>query len=214
MLKNLLLLLLTFYSVSISTQTITATVTPDPVRTGSDVTLNITYTGANANSKIYAAVELKNSDETWAKTIAEATLNPVPATSGSTTQTLTMPSDTVITSELTNGQYYDFKIELKDANWNWVAGVYPTLSITEALSVSGSEKAPAKLFPNPVKNQLNIIPLDTNKQFNAYKIFDISGKTVLSSSKTVQKSVNVSTLSKGLYFLQLDNYKTVRFIKQ
>lgn len=220
MLKKTLLLLLTFYSVSISAQSISATLNPNPVEAGSDVTLSITYSTTSATDLIYAAIELKNSDATWAATVVEdfSTLNPVGTTGTNVSRTITLsiPSSTTVSSALTGGQYYAIKVALNDSNWTTKEeSFYPiTIAAQGSLSVSNLEKLPAKLFPNPVQDLLNIVPLDENKQFTSYRVFDISGKTLIQNTKLDQKSLNVSKLSKGIYFLQLDNYKPFKFMKE
>lgn len=64
------------------------------------------------------------------------------------------------------------------------------------------------IFPVPTNSILNIHGL--NKKTNI-QVFNILGKLVLETETT--KSINVSDLNKGFYFLRIDGIKTLRFIK-
>lgn len=212
-----LTILLLCLIVNTQAQSISATLN-DPVEAGSDLTLDITYSNSNSNDIIYAAVELKNSDGSWAATIVESTLNPVGSsgTDVSTMMTLSIPSGTTPSANLTGGQYYDVKIELNMEGWaGWLAGTYPTLTIAAqgTLSLKDLERLPAKIFPNPVANTLSI-QVENNQEFVSYKIYDISGRLLLSKRGENLENLNVSVLSSGLYFLQLDSYKPIKFIKR
>ncbi|MDR3025298.1 GEVED domain-containing protein [Chryseobacterium sp.] len=65
-----------------------------------------------------------------------------------------------------------------------------------------------KLYPNPVKDILNI----SNVTSEEYIIFDMTGKILL-SGKLDRGTVNVSSLLKGTYMIQLGD-KAKKFIKQ
>ncbi|WP_370898361.1 reprolysin-like metallopeptidase [Chryseobacterium gossypii] len=64
-----------------------------------------------------------------------------------------------------------------------------------------------RLYPNPVKDILNI----SNTASEEYKIFDMGGK-LIRSGKLERGSVNVSSLIKGAYMIQIGEI-TKRFIK-
>jgi hypothetical protein len=67
------------------------------------------------------------------------------------------------------------------------------------------------IFPNPVSDELYIFNLQ-NRNYNI-EITDISGKIVVNSKLSNRKSINVSDLPKGVYFLNIDN-KSIKFIKE
>lgn len=70
-----------------------------------------------------------------------------------------------------------------------------------------------KIFPNPTEEILNI---QTNSNFKSFAIFDISGKRNLFGVLKEPK-INVSTLEKGIYILQLygtEATQTTQFIKK
>jgi hypothetical protein len=58
------------------------------------------------------------------------------------------------------------------------------------------------VFPNPATDKLNFSVLNINEQNVNYTISDISGRTVL-HGKTFERSVDVSALSGGIYFLRI-----------
>ena len=70
-----------------------------------------------------------------------------------------------------------------------------------------------QLFPNPTKNSLHIL---SDKNGIDYIIYTISGKKVLSDKLNLEKIINVSSLSSGVYFIQLStdfNSQTLKFMK-
>jgi len=93
----------------------------------------------------------------------------------------------------------DFLCQIETANLNEIAG-----------------KEYLKIYPNPVNQTLHI-ELKTNK-ITSLKVFDITGKLVLKSGFSgSKKELNVQTLKKGTYLLQLSNENEVYnhlFIKE
>lgn len=67
------------------------------------------------------------------------------------------------------------------------------------------------LYPNPAKDVLNINA--EYKRYNSVKVIDALGKTVL-FKKTNVKQLNVSSLRKGIYFIQLFNKSELIGVKQ
>ena len=69
-----------------------------------------------------------------------------------------------------------------------------------------------KIYPNPVKDVLNI----SKENFISYQIFTIEGKEITPSFKQ-QKTINVSNLDSGFYFLKIENidgsYSKAMFVK-
>lgn len=69
------------------------------------------------------------------------------------------------------------------------------------------------LYPNPTNDVLNI-SLDIDDNNIPYNIFDVLGKRVLSGTRqSIESPIMVNTLNKGVYFIKVGNYKTVKFIK-
>lgn len=70
------------------------------------------------------------------------------------------------------------------------------------LSVDESAAFKFKLYPNPVQDELTIA-LQNKASLRAYEIFDISGKRVVTSTLNPSHRIQVSGLSKGLYFIKI-----------
>lgn len=67
----------------------------------------------------------------------------------------------------------------------------------------------SKIYPNPVDNTLFI---EGENEIESVEIFDINAKVLISKAGT--KTVDVSQLSPGFYFIKLNNTKTFKFIKK
>lgn len=81
---------------------------------------------------------------------------------------------------------------------------------------SVNKSAQVIIAPNPASNELSIA---TANHFSNIQIIDALGKTVLSQhvNYTNQTTIDISTLSKGVYFIQLnegDKLITKKFIKE
>ncbi len=116
------------------------------------------------------------------------------------------------TGEILNG----IKVELSGftpASWNCIEGVcvdpgtgngqYPSLSACQGSCIPNeiSEKtSDLSIYPNPVKDILTI-----NGIYSMLEIYDIYGKLVLSSD--AKESINVSSLSNGVYFINITKEK-------
>ena len=78
------------------------------------------------------------------------------------------------------------------------------------LTVNEVEKQDAvRVYPNPVKNILTIEYTSNNDKPN-YKLYDISGKLLLEGSGS---KVDLSELKNGIYFIKVENLKSIRIIK-
>jgi hypothetical protein len=84
---------------------------------------------------------------------------------------------------------------------------------------STDETKPAMLFPNPVQDELHVQLGDNNDSIE-YRVYDISGKCVLTGSSAHQSIVRISTdaLSAGSYILHYSNSNgenfNSRFVKE
>ncbi|GGZ67957.1 T9SS type A sorting domain-containing protein [Algibacter mikhailovii] len=79
--------------------------------------------------------------------------------------------------------------------------------VEAALSTEDIAKQAFSFYPNPVKTEIN---LNTTKQFESFKIIDITGKVIKKGA--FSKVINIEDLQKGVYFLGLDN-NYQKFIK-
>jgi len=62
------------------------------------------------------------------------------------------------------------------------------------------------VYPNPTKNTLTI-----DRDYTSATVYDLFGKLVLATD--YQKTIDVTALSNGIYFIKVDN-TTIKFIKQ
>jgi len=67
-----------------------------------------------------------------------------------------------------------------------------------------------KLYPNPSNGFLKVSNLNTTE---AYKIYDVLGKELLSGHIAPNEKINIKKLTNGVYFLKFNEGHTVRFIK-
>jgi len=67
-----------------------------------------------------------------------------------------------------------------------------------------------KLYPNPTTDYISIKSLNTQDN---YTIYDVLGKKVNSGQLLIDSKISVAQLEKGIYFLKLENYEILRFIK-
>lgn len=81
---------------------------------------------------------------------------------------------------------------------------------SQVLQIENFSKNNLIIYPNPVNN---IIYLDVNKSFLGAQIIDLKGR-VIEKISAVENSVDVSKLEQGIYFLKLENYSPIKFIKQ
>lgn len=83
------------------------------------------------------------------------------------------------------------------------------------LGTNSSKVFETKVFPNPVGDLLNI---KSNTRIESVSIYNVEGRNVISNAKVSGGKLNVSTLEKGIYLLQI-NYgnnktETVKIIKK
>lgn len=69
------------------------------------------------------------------------------------------------------------------------------------------------LAPNPVKNFLTV---QNSMEIESVKIFGMSGKTVYERKNENRNvlNINLQNLQSGIYFIQINNGKTYKFIKE
>jgi len=88
------------------------------------------------------------------------------------------------------------------------------IQVDEYLNVSTvNNSSNISIYPNPAHNKITI---ESNEAINSIKILDITGKTVLTPHqgfKTLD-NVDISTLQNGVYFIKINNTKTIKIIKE
>lgn len=81
---------------------------------------------------------------------------------------------------------------------------------TTILAVNDSGKDPVKVYPNPVKNSLSVSGITKDQQ---YEIYSMDGKMIKTGTYSSGKTIDVNTLTKGVYFLKVSN-QNLKFIKE
>ena len=91
------------------------------------------------------------------------------------------------------------------------------LVTAEKLLLQEDEALDLNLSPNPVQSQLNVRFSATEASNVSIRILDDNARTLLlqnlGNTKSINQVINVSTLPKGLYFLQLIKGKEVKIAK-
>ncbi len=123
-------------------------------------------------------------------------------------------AETLRLSGLADNTTYYWRVDLRN-----VGGVTtgPVFEFTTDSTASVGDVKPVNalsIFPNPVEN---ILSLQGISNISAAKIFNALGQEVMNINELSEKQIDVSSLSDGVYMLQVDNgtiNQTVRFIKE
>ena len=91
------------------------------------------------------------------------------------------------------------------------------IGITETTGIENLSSISVNVYPNPTANNL-FIKTENNEKINKVKIYNTIGALVKHAEIfELNNPVDVSDLTKGVYFLQIeldDGYKTIQIIKQ
>lgn len=79
-----------------------------------------------------------------------------------------------------------------------------------SLAVNESLKSELKIYPNPVKSDLNVSGISSKQEF---QIFSADGKKLMSGILNLNDKVDVGHLPKGVYLIKIGTY-THKFIKE
>ena len=117
-------------------------------------------------------------------------------------------SDAEEGDEKSSNNYWSSSVHVWNADFSEAGTV--TLSDTELdpdwnVGIREASKVSYEVYPNPVENVLRI-----KGDASAVKVYSVVGKEVLSRNLSNAKSVNVSELSHGVYFINL--YKDGQFV--
>ena len=112
-------------------------------------------------------------------------------------------SETTLRDELgaNNGTLVNFALIGNSSNW---IGGSSFLSV-----VTAKDNLALKVLPNPATSQINITGL---KQKENFVIFDSTGKVVKTGFVSSDDKIEVSNLSKGVYFVKIKN-NNLKFLK-
>ena len=95
------------------------------------------------------------------------------------------------------------------------ASCFIRLKGTANLKTNDFIKSKVSIYPNPVKDILNL-SLSENTNIESYEIYDLLGKKVI-SEKTTENKINVNQLNKGIYLLKAFTNEAIftnKFIKE
>ncbi|MGO3182535.1 MAG: T9SS type A sorting domain-containing protein [Aequorivita sp.] len=109
----------------------------------------------------------------------------------------------------TSGNSYSYEIEYGPISEDYSLTLYSASGFElvyyeHPLSVSENKKIAINIYPNPVSDELYII--SEKGEIKSISIFSTSGIKVLEESK-FHKSIDVSGLSKGIYFMEIISYE-------
>jgi len=133
------------------------------------------------------------------------------------TTTVTPPANATLNTVLTMRVISNMNSSPVVCNQNFAGraddyGVYVSTTLgNEAVSA-----LQLKIYPNPVQDELTIT-LQNNAVISAYEIYDITGKRVMGSTQITSNRIQVSELSKGMYFMKIKAGKlemVSKFIKK
>jgi len=142
----------------------------------------------------------------------------VTATTGTLHQivTVTVPADAPLSSTFTGYKRYRVITNLLDNSYATLATASTLIdpfTVTAALNLENANADGVAIYPNPVSDRLMI---NTKRlQANQIRLSDIMGRTVklIKNAKDVS-SIDVSNLSNGIYILNTDNGKQLKFLKK
>ncbi|WP_345166109.1 T9SS type A sorting domain-containing protein [Algibacter aquimarinus] len=185
---------------------------PTILPTSTTVDITFDYSGISAGDVFEWQLFLALPDGTpnWAsgRNIAyEGNITPNAIGSGTQTVTINIFNDPVDGEVFTWTGKITLGADGSDTGFN-NAGNLVTISSTA--STDDFFNKTISVYPNPVKNELNI--RNTGLTIETISILDMTGKTILKDVKVIE-FVDVSNLTQGFYFLRTNDNRTIKFIK-
>jgi hypothetical protein len=113
----------------------------------------------------------------------------------------------------------DIYFDLTFTSWAMGGGGYGggggfayTRTTDESLSIIDTEaEVTIDAFPNPATDFIQISGLT---EVQTYRIYNLDGKEVTNGLMTDNDLIDIQSLARGMYFLQVDNASTLKFIKE
>ncbi len=99
-------------------------------------------------------------------------------------------------------------------NNNSTSGIARILSGNEIMSSIENVKSKFLIYPNPVRDILNI---KTDNPISSYKIYSLDGRKLMEENKLNISKIDVSNLTKGNYLIKFQTKgkeQTIKFIKE
>lgn len=81
-------------------------------------------------------------------------------------------------------------------------------------SIFSNYNAKITFYPNPTKDFLNINFPEGLLNNREYVIYDLNGKTVLKNKLKEDNKIDVTNLNNGIYFINIANQNSIKFIKE
>ena len=188
---------------------------PDVLQTGQEITAEFEYT-LTEDGQVKFALEKQGPTPNYGVDGAESYINPAMATTSdpvSGSLTITINANTIPSEDLADGESYRLVVAIFRDSFQFIDQI--AIPVTVNAVTAGIDDLNANgivAYPNPVINELFLDKSRLNAQ--SLNIYDISGRNVrsINNLQTVN-SINVSNLSKGLYFVVTDTKKQFKFIK-
>jgi len=90
---------------------------------------------------------------------------------------------------------------------------YGSLSVLEAAGIENILGSKLKIYPNPAKDYV-LIKNSSKYKIKQYIITDMQGKEILKNDRFEDEKINISNLSAGIYFIQLQMNNNVSITKK
>ncbi len=81
---------------------------------------------------------------------------------------------------------------------------------TTIINVNNIKENNVSVFPNPSSDKIYIKGIESSY---IYKIYDITGKNLISGNSNSEQNIDISKLTQGIYFLKINSDKTVLAFK-
>lgn len=161
---------------------------------------------------VMAAIVKCNSDGSTISPIAQAIINPTPATTETPVAVngnLYVPPGTMPSAQLPNGQFYRWEASIRGAGNVLIHGISSPLTITGPLGTESFAGKKMVIYPNPVADRLYLPEniLDQN-----ITVSDCNGRIIFSGLHA--GSFDVSALKSGVYLLSTDDGAKAKFVKE
>ncbi|MDR3328339.1 MAG: leucine-rich repeat protein [Prevotellaceae bacterium] len=114
-----------------------------------------------------------------------------------------------VDSNVIDGNLYCYRVKTID---NDCYGDFSESVCTTAIGLNETAQNTITVYPNPATDEL-IIENSELREGDMVSVHDMSGRNIHNSQFTTSHSINVSTLSAGIYFVKIGN-RTEKFVKK
>jgi hypothetical protein len=190
------------------------TTPPAVVHPGDKIVIDYEYTIAEGDSnQVKVSITEYTSSGTWVGDLVAAYPG-LKANTGTTpvqaSDTLTIPEDATLSSELTSGNVYKMELGIYTGSWGYLMSNKLDVSVEIATGIRNVEQENLSVYPNPTSG---IIHLKGVEPGASIRIFNTTGVQVKQMLSVNPETINVSELSTGMYFLVTGD-RQIKFIKQ